>query len=153
MRRIASALALALGAALAACGSGSEGAKPAAAPTPAAHDAEVKTASADAPPRRQGRPLPAFSGFTLDERRLDVSSLIGKRVLLIFFEPGAQDSEAAVSAAARIADLRAKNNFEIVGVAIGSNRDRAREFAAQLHLPFPILDDSGRRIAQQLGLR
>jgi len=143
--------ALALAAGLAACGGES---KPAAPAAPAAAEAPaVQTASAEAPPKRPGRPLPAFSGWTLDDQRLDVSGLLGRRVLLLFFDPEAKDSEVAAAAAARIAELRGKHNFEIVGVAIGASRDRARAFATRLALPFPILDDSSRHISQQLGLR
>ena len=142
-------LAFALTTDLAACRRGMDQAATAAAP----RDAGVQPASAEPPPRHAGRPLPAFSGWTLDDQRLDVSALLGKRVLLVFFDPDVKDAEVAVSAARRIADLRGKQNFEIVGVATGTSRDRARALATRLSLPFPILDDSGAKIAQRLGLR
>src|SRR5262245_19948053 len=159
MRRLGLALLFALAlTGLSACRRGQEttaasAARDAASSPAASPEKGVQTAAAEPPPRRSGRPLPAFSGFTLDDKKLDVSGLIGKRVLLLLFDPASPDAELALSAAARIADLRARQNFEIVGVATGASRDRARELAQRLKVSFPILDDSRRQISQQLGLR
>ena len=40
------------------------------------------------------RPLPAFSGWTLDDQRFEVANLLGQRLLLFFFNP--EVKEAAV---------------------------------------------------------
>ncbi len=149
-------LALALATSLAACGSGPEreptsAAAPGAAP--ARHEAQPAAAPAAPAPKRAGRPLPAFAGFTLDDRRLDASELLGRRLVLLFFNPEVRDAEVAARAVAAVADLRGKHNFEIVGVAMGSSRDEARAFAERLRLPFPVIDDSSAAIAGRLGLR
>ena len=128
-------------------------AKPAA---PAATVAAAAAPSATAPkpaPKRQERPLPAFSGWTLDDQRFDVSSLLGRRLLLFFFNPDAREAEVVGRAIAAIAPLRGKYNFQIYGVATAAKRARAAAFAKQVALDIPIVDDSSSAIAQQLGMR
>jgi len=125
---------------------------------PAAAAATVAAASAAAPAakpaaKRQERPLPALNGWTLDDQRFDVSTLLGKRLLLFFFNPEVRDSQVVARAIRAIAPLAGKHNFQIFGVATGSNRARAAEFAKQAGLDFPIVDDSSAAIAQKLGLR
>jgi peroxiredoxin len=102
---------------------------------------------------RTDRPLPAFGGFTLDDERLEISKLIGKRLLLFFFNPEVTEAAVAATALARVSKLRAKENFEIVGVAIGSNREAARSFASVHGIDYRVIDDSTAAIANMLGLR
>jgi len=102
---------------------------------------------------RQERPLPAFSGWTLDDQRLDISSRIGKRMVVYFFEPESAESAPVSDAVARIARLRGANNFDVVGVAVGSSRPKAKSYAADHGLDFAVIDDGSRRISQRLGLR
>src|SRR5262249_39367233 len=63
---------------------------------------------------RQERPLPAFSGWTLDDQRLDIATRIGKRMVVYFFEPESAEAAPVSDAVARIAKLRAQNNFDVV---------------------------------------
>jgi peroxiredoxin len=103
--------------------------------------------------KREERPLPAFSGWTLDDQRLDIATLIGKRLIVYFFDPmAAAESGPVTEAVARVAKLRAEQNFEIVGVAVGSSRPKAKEFTAKHGVDFPVIDDESRRIAQRFGL-
>jgi peroxiredoxin len=151
-------LALALASSLAACDSGSDRSEPAAtAPGEAAADAAQPAAAPAAPaaptPKRAGRPLPAFSGWTLDDQRFEVQAQLGRRLVLLFFNPELRDAEVAVRAAGAIADLRGEHNFEIVGVAMGSSRDAARAFAQRTGLRFAVVDDSSAAISGRLGLR
>jgi peroxiredoxin len=97
--------------------------------------------------------LPAFSGYTLDDERFDVSSLLGRRVLYFFFNPEVREADIAGRAVASIAPLRGKHNFEIVGIATASTRAKAREKAKSLGFAFPVLDDSSAAIANRLGLQ
>jgi peroxiredoxin len=122
-------------------------AKPAAAPAAA----EKKSEHASAP--RRERPLPAFGGWTLDGKRLEISSLLGKRAVIFFFNPEVKTAESVARVLAAIAPQRGEHNFEIVGVAVGSNPDRARAFLQQNSLDFPVIDDSGARIVGSLRLR
>jgi peroxiredoxin len=102
---------------------------------------------------RQERPLPAFSGWTLDDKRLDISTRIGKRMVVFFFEPESAESIPVSDAIARIAKLRGQYNFDVVGVAVGSSRPKAKTYATDHGLDFDVIDDGSRRISQKLGLR
>ncbi len=110
--------------ALLACGSegGSADAASAeaAAPKAAAKPAKAEDGHEDHDhAQRAERPLPAFGGWTLDDERLQISSLIGKRLLIFFFNPEVDGAAVVARAISRISKLRAKQNFEIVGVATG----------------------------------
>jgi peroxiredoxin len=151
-RTLAPALALAV-----ALACRQEPAAPAAQPAPPAESVAAAAAPSDASPKpapkRLERPLPAFSGWTLDDHRFEVSKLLGRRLLLFFFNPEVREAELVARAIAGIAPLAGKNNFQIVGIATGSSRARAAAFAKKNGLDFPIVDDSSAAIAQQLGLR
>ena len=120
--------------------------------------AEVAAAggSSAAPSRareRKERPLPAFSGWTLDKDKLSISSLIGKRLLIYFFDPGAPGAPVTTDAVVNVSKLRIENNFQIVGVARRSTRGATSEFAREHGIDFPVIDDSSGAIARKLGLR
>ena len=105
-----------------------------------------------APPRKE-RPLPAFSGWTLDEKRLAVSSLLGKRLLIYFFDASHADAPAITRSVVNVSALRGKHNFEILGVSRSSTPERAKDFAGDSGIDFPVLDDASGAIARRLGLR
>ena len=119
-------------------------------------DSSVKTAAAPSEgakkPARAEKPLPAFSGWTLDDQRLDISTRIGKRLVVYFFDPADAASAPVSDAVARIAKLRGDYNFDVVGVAIGSDRPKAKSHVTEHAIDFPVIDDGSRRISQRLGL-
>ncbi len=123
---------------------------------PAAHD-EAATATQpvatqpESHPR--GRPLPAFSGWTLDDERLAVGSLLGRRLLIYFFNPEVKDAAMVTDAVNRIASFRAEHNFTILGVAIGSDKQTAERFVREHGIAYAVLDDSSATIARRMGLR
>jgi peroxiredoxin len=102
---------------------------------------------------RRERPLPAFSGWTLEDQKLAISSLIGKRLLIFFFNPEVKEAPLVTEAVASVAGFRGRHNFEIVGIATGSNAKTARQFAEKQGIDFPVIDDSRAAIARRLGLR
>jgi len=124
----------------------------AAEPTDAAARPEEPAKKVTAP-KRQEKPLPAFSGYTLDGERLSIGSLIGKRLLLFFFNPEVDDAPIIADAVGRVSSLRGKQNFEIVGVATGSKHSTALTFAKEHHIEYPVIDDSSAAVANRLGLR
>lgn len=152
----AAALLLAL---LTGCGESAAPRGEAPAPPPAATASEAvaepasATESAAPAVRRQERPLPAFEGTMLDGEPFSVGKLMGRRALLFFFDPGAREAPAAAAAVARVARERADHNFEVVGIAVGAGADRARAFASEQGLEFPILDDPAAAIQGKVGLR
>jgi peroxiredoxin len=100
------------------------------------------------------RPLPAIEGYGLDGKRISISDYIGKRLVLFFFNPEVPDSAIVADAVRGIATERGKNNFEIVGIAIGSSRPKAVQFRDAHGLSdVPIIDDSSATITRQLGLQ
>jgi peroxiredoxin len=127
--------------------------EPAPATASARADAESPGHEGHDHPQRSERPLPAFSGYTLDGKRLEVSSLIGKRLVIFFFNPEVKEAEVVARAMRRISKLRAKQNFQIVGVATGSKRETVDEFARTFEIDYPVIDDSSVAIARKLGMR
>ena len=128
--------------------------------------ASVKTVAAESPAAakkaarkpaakaaRKERPLPAFSGFTLDGKKLSVSELLGKRLMIFFFNPEVKNAEVVAAAVGHVAAFRGDHNFRIVGVSQGSNASTTRAFAARPGFDFPIIDDSNAKIARRLGLQ
>jgi peroxiredoxin len=147
------ALALSAGVTLACSQQAGAPAEPPAAP--AAEPVAAAAAAAESPPKpeRAGRPLPAFSGFTLDDQRFDVGSYLGRRLLLFFFNPDVREAEVVAGSVRAIAPLQGKHNFQIVGFATASNRTAAAAFVERHGFDFPIVDDSSAAITGRLGLR
>jgi peroxiredoxin len=136
-----------------ACGS-EPAAPPAAEAAEATATADVEPAAArEDPPQRRERPLPAFSGWTLDGGRVQASDFLGKRLLLFFFNPEVPGAGPVADAVARVSELRGDHNFEVLGVGVGSERERLLRFAAAHRLEFRIVDDSGAAVTRKLGLQ
>jgi peroxiredoxin/nitrate/TMAO reductase-like tetraheme cytochrome c subunit len=148
--------AIALLGALVACGEATPG--DAAAPDKGEAQAAPKARASKeaekskAPPRRE-RPLPNFAGRTLEGERLAISSMLGKRLVVFFFNPEVKAAAPAVKAIGEISKLRGRYNFDILGVATGSNRETTVSFAKENGIDFSVLDDSSAAIARRMGLR
>ena len=136
-----------VGICLAACEQGHETPPPAAAAAPAA------AAKAPSHPEPRKRPLPAFGGYTLEGKRFEVRDLLGRRALLFFFNPEVDDADDAARAVAELADERGDHNFQILGIAIGTDVRTAQTFVDRHGFEFPIVDDAGGEIATTLRLR
>ena len=102
---------------------------------------------------RKERPLPAFSGWSLDDERIEVSKLLGKRLLLVFFNPEVKVAPDVIRGVTAVSGLRGDHNFRILGVAVGSDRNTAKAFAAEHGIDFPVIDDATGAIANRMGLR
>jgi len=115
----------------------------------ASRDATSGDAKAAAP----APPLPSFEGRTLDGKPLSTKSFPGQRLILFCFNPGVAQAARYAQALANVAPEQGPNNFVILGVAMGLDPAKAREFAAKQGLDFPILDDSDGGIGATLGLQ
>jgi len=123
-------------------------------PAPSASTAPPQeTTPAAAKPTRKEQPLPAFEGSTLSGERLSVSTLLGKRLVLFFFNPEVPEAAIAAKAVSSIAKLQGEQNFRIVGVGEGADRKKIESFVRREGLDFPVIDDATGGIAQKLGLR
>jgi len=122
-----------------------------AAPTTPSPAPPAKTSAPAARSARE-RPLPAFEGRTLDGESLASSALLGRRLVLFFFDPEAEAATPVARALVALARLRTTHNFEIVGVASAKSRKQLDAFVAAHGLDFRIFDDSRREIGARLGL-
>jgi peroxiredoxin len=102
---------------------------------------------------RRERPLPAYEGYGIDGQRISVSELIGKRLLLFFFDPSAEQARMVGRAVAGVATERTRHNFRILGVAIGGSRDDVGSFAEELGLEIPVLHETDAGLATLLNIR
>jgi peroxiredoxin len=113
----------------------------------------------EAPPRatpstlRRERPLPAYEGYGIDGQRISISQLIGKRLLLFFFDPSAGHADMVGRAVAGVAAERGSHNIEIVGIATKGSRDAVTSFAWELGIEIPVLHDTSAGFANLLGVR
>ena len=111
-------------------------------------------AKAAAPRRpRHERPLPAWQGPTLAGARLDLSELLGRRVLLFFFNPEVAEAAPVAEALARIEPLAGEHNFQIVGVALDGDDEAIRAFLDAQGLSARTLLDRQASLAGRIGLR
>lgn len=113
--------------------------------------AEASTAAHEH--RRRERPLPAFEGRGIDGKPLSISQLIGKRLLLFFFDPSAEVAHIVGRAVADVATERGGHNFDIVGVATGGSRESVGSFVRDLEVEIPVLYDPSADLAGLLSIR
>jgi peroxiredoxin len=151
VRALGVLLVLLLGAACEGEGSDASATVPAQ-PAASTSDRDAK-ASKPASRGRDERPLPAFEGVTLTGERVSSSNLIGRRLILFFFDPSAEEAEPVASAVGAVSGLRGKHNFDVVGVGTSRSREELEKFVASHGFDFPVLDDSQGQISRKLGLR
>lgn len=99
------------------------------------------------------RPIPAFSGTTLDGKTIEVAGLLGARSVFFFFNPEIPEALPVARAVERIQAEAADHNFKLIGVGIGSDPAKLAAFVAESHVSFPVIDDSTGAITQKLQLR
>ena len=99
-----------------------------------------------------GEVAPEFEAATADGRRLRLSELRGRTVVLYFFPKAGTLGCARESRelARRFPEL-SRVGAEIVGVSVDSVED-LREFAVDCSLPFPLVSDSDKSIARRYGV-
>jgi peroxiredoxin/nitrate/TMAO reductase-like tetraheme cytochrome c subunit len=102
---------------------------------------------------RQERPLPAYEGRGIDGKPLSISQLIGKRLLLFFFDPTAGKARMVGRAVADVAAERGGHNFGIVGVATSGSRESVGSFVRDLDVEIPVLYDTSGDLASLLSIR
>lgn len=136
------------------CGADSES-KPDAAKAPAKTGQAEKASKPEAkpiPPRREPA-LPGIEAKTLGGKDFSLTSYIGQRVLIYFFD--ADDPKAVEGAAAirAVAPFQHKNNFKIIGVSTSDNPMKTSVFVGKHQLDFPIVVDSNKVFLKRFRLR
>jgi peroxiredoxin len=81
-----------------------------------------------------------------------MSSLIGQRVMLFFFNPEAKGADAVGDAVADVAAEQGRHNFRVVGLGTGSSTSKVRAFARKHGFDFPVIDDSEADISALLRI-
>lgn len=145
---------LVLAAALAlSCSDGAPGNAPAATGGAAATDApRAEPAAAAGEAKRTERPLPAFEGIALDGEKITAASLLGRRTLLFLFNPEVPDAKLVAKSLSALSRIRGSQNFEIVGVAAGSDRRTLEAFVKAEGLDYRVIDDGSASISRKLGV-
>jgi peroxiredoxin/nitrate/TMAO reductase-like tetraheme cytochrome c subunit len=114
---------------------------------------ETRPEPAKPPPKPRGRPLPAFQGTDLDGKPIALSDIVGRRFLLFGFNPEVADARTLGPALAAILLARSEQNFEVVGMAVGTGNETARAFLAEQALDVPVFYDPSGSFQSKLGLR
>ncbi|MFO0690509.1 MAG: multiheme c-type cytochrome [Myxococcota bacterium] len=131
----------------------STSAEAAAPASPAANAKGGKPEPKSAPRHPSERPIPAFSGTTLDGKTIDVRGLLGARSVFFFFNPEIAEAVPVARAVERIHALGPDANFKVVGVGVGSDGAKLAAFVASAGLHFPVIDDSSGAVTQAIQLR
>lgn len=113
----------------------------------------VKGEPKSAPRHPSERPIPAFTGTTLDGQTIDVGSLLGARSVFFFFNPEIKEALSVSRAIERIHADAADHNFKVIGVGVGSDPGKLAAFVASSGVSFPVIDDSSGAITNKVQLR
>jgi len=102
---------------------------------------------------KQGENAPSFDALTADGSKLSLKDFIGKKNVVLYFYPK-DDTPGCTKEACNFRDniksLR-ELGAEIVGVSLDSV-DSHKKFRDKYHLPFPLLSDKDKRIANAYGV-
>jgi peroxiredoxin len=126
-----------------ACSDGTE-------PSASASSGSAEVEKTAARPARREPPLPAFEAATLSGERLSLSSLIGKRALLFFFNPSVPSAGVMAEAVARIAGQRNDHNFRVIGIAMSNETGPAQKLLDEHEIDIPTLHDPQARLINQI---
>ncbi len=89
-----------------------------------------------------GTPAPNFTLLGLDGREHSLADLRGKRVLLVFSDPGCGPCQQLAPSLEQLREAHRSNNFEVLMVSRG-DPDANRQKAAEHRLKFPIVLQKG----------
>jgi len=100
-----------------------------------------------------GDSAPDFQGPTSDGKRLGLKDFVGKKNVVLYFYPK-DDTPGCTKEACSFRDnldsVR-KMGAEVIGVSLDSVESH-KKFAAKYKLPFPLISDEEKRIAQAYGV-
>jgi peroxiredoxin len=101
------------------------------------------------------KPAPDFRLPTLDGRTISLSDYRGKRVVLSFWASwcGPCRLELPVLRSFFNKTYQRDGDFEILAISVDESREAAEVAAAQAKLPFPVLLDSDKKIADAFGVQ
>ena len=100
-----------------------------------------------------GDSAPEFEGPTSDGSKLGLKSFLGKKNVVLYFYPKDDTpgcTREACSFRDNIGPIR-KMGAEVVGVSLDSITSHDK-FTSKYNLPFPLISDKQKRIAQAFGV-
>lgn len=102
---------------------------------------------------KPGDPAPDFEGPISDGSRLGLKNFLGKKNMVLYFYPK-DDTPGCTKEACNFRDnLQPIRNMgaEIIGVSLDSIQSHSK-FASKYGLPFPLISDKDKRIANAYGV-
>jgi len=116
----------------------------------ASHDASAVGGEQGASCMAEAKPANLdFTVKDLDNRDVKLSSFKGKVVLLNFWATWCGPCKAEIPMFVELQDRYAKNGFTVVGYSIDDEAPKARAFANQFKMNYPILLGLGREDVQE----
>lgn len=106
----------------------------------------IITCALAAPPPKKGAPAPAFSLPVVANGtgNLSLQTLRGRAIYLNFFASWCGPCKQEVPYIGKLSKEYARHNVVVVGVDELEPAEKAKQFAAQYHLPYRVtLDDNG----------
>jgi thiol-disulfide isomerase/thioredoxin len=102
-------------------------------------------------PADQRRPLPAFSGQTLDDRRIDLASLRGHPLVLNFWASWCGPCRSEQQGLELASKELASKGVRMVGVNIRDDQGAATSYLEEFKVGYPSLFDRPALLSARLG--
>jgi thiol-disulfide isomerase/thioredoxin len=102
-------------------------------------------------PEARRRPLPAFSGQTLDDREIDLAALRGRPLVLNFWASWCGPCRAEQQGLELASRALAGRDVRMVGVNIRDDRGAAASYLREFRVGYPSLFDRPAVLSARLG--